>query len=365
MEKIKDYYSLLLIVALIFVTACQPSSDQDKVDLEDIPTSTPKQLISFDHVDDFYFSHLGYSSMVLANGEILISDRDNTAIIVIDAEGNLKKKIREGRGPGEILDAYMFTSDIEGNVYTYDQKNNKVIYFDSHVELVSEIKPKPNRETSIVKVYPMANENFLFELTSFAYLEQENKDREKIFVQYDPETEAYGNELFLKDQPYARTYRDGKLVGASAVPFADIQLVVYYPDHQSLLIFDTRTNIIAEIDANFDTLNTIRVNLPKEKLSTSERNEIKSSYRNEKWKTVEPFLPEYKATADKMIFHNENIWLKSNLWSDYQKWLVINMDGQIEQLVNLPKESMLMHISKQHLGVRLDDVTFALFEPVN
>lgn len=353
---------------LILLTPSCIENRPEKVNFEphEIEEVTPAEITRFDHADSVYFSHLGYSSVVLKNSNnILIPDRDFPALVVADKNGKLEKHIREGKGPGEIQDIYNFTLDTEGKIYSYDQRNNKVMTFNSEMELVTEKVPPAYKASSIVRVYPMASEKFIYELTSFAFLEQENKDREKIFVQYAPLNESYGEELRLKDQPYYRVYKDDRVVGGGAVPYADIQLVDYYPKNKSLLIFDTRTNIIAEIDANYDTLQIIQVNLPKEKLSSEERDSLEADGRTEQWSSLEPLLPEYKASADKMIFYDDKIWLKSNLRGDSQKWQVLNMKGEIEKIVKLPKESMLMHVSDQHLGVRLDDATFALYEPVN
>mgnify|MGYP003674639359 CR=1 FL=1 len=62
-----------------------------------------------------------------------------------------------------------------------------------------------------------------------------------------------------------------------------------------------------------------------------------------------------------MIYHNGEFWMESNILGDTEMWLVLNSKGQITRVVHLPKDSMLMHVSDEHLGVRLNDVTFALF----
>ena len=63
-----------------------------------------------------------------------------------------------------------------------------------------------------------------------------------------------------------------------------------------------------------------------------------------------------------MLYHSGEFWLKSNLRGDYEKWFVLNSKGKILHALNLPKGSILMHVSDKHLGIRLDDVTFALYE---
>lgn len=48
-----------------------------------------------------------------------------------------------------------------------------------------------------------------------------------------------------------------------------------------------------------------------------------------------------------------------------KSWFVLNSEGEVLKRVMLPKNSYLTHIHKDHLGVRLDDSTFALFESLS
>ncbi|MCH2449743.1 MAG: hypothetical protein MK198_06300 [Gracilimonas sp.] len=88
---------------------------------------------------------------------------------------------------------------------------------------------------------------------------------------------------------------------------------------------------------------------------------MKSEYDDLRWDALKSVLPEVKAPANNMIYHNGEFWMESNILGDTEMWLVLNSKGQITRVVHLPKDSMLMHVSDAHLGVRLDDVTFALF----
>lgn len=312
-------------------------------------------------VEDVYFSHLGYESVVLENGDILIPDRQLSNLIVIDKEGNLIKTVREGRGPGEIQDAYRFTVDEEGNVYTYDQRNDKILVFDRNVDLLKEVIPANYESTSLAKAYPMRDNEWIFELTSFEFLRNEEKEREKFLILYDLETEKYGEKLDLKAEPYARLIIAGNIMGGSQVPFSPGTISAYNSESKTLFLFDTSTDLIAEINTSYDTVNTIPVNLPTEELSQAERDSIRSDHMDEQWKTMQELLPKVKAPVNRMIYHEGEFWMESNILGDTEMWLVLNSDGQITHRVHLPKDSMLMHISDEHLGVRLDDVTFALF----
>lgn len=313
-------------------------------------------------VEDVYFAHLGYESVVLKNGSIAFADRNIPNITIINENGELEKVIREGRGPGEILDAYRFTKDREGNIYTYDQGNDKLLAYDGNFDLKREIIPPSYEATSLIKAYPTDQENsIIFELTSFEYLQNEEKDRENILIRYDSETESYGEEMVLKAQPYARLIIDGQARGASLIPYSHGNLTAYNPEDRTLFTFDTGTDVVAEVNANLDTVRTISVNLPTEKISSAERDSMEAEYDDLRWDALKNVLPEVKAPANNMIYNEGEFWMESNILGDTEMWLVLNSEGQITRAVHLPKESMLMHVSDKHLGVRLDDVTFALF----
>lgn len=347
--------------------SCSDKKKQE-IDFSKVPEITPIEILRFDRIGDVYFSHLGYTTIYTAHNDLIIPDRQLHTILLVDSNIKIKNKLNEGRGPGEIIDAYEFTQDNTGNIYVYDSGNKKVMQFDSELKLLKEIQPKPYEGKEIASVYPVTNENYVFELTSFDFLMNKEKENEKIFIQYDAANDQYGKKIIFKDKPYARTFINDKLVGAMPVPYSDTQLSAYNPENRTLLNFDTSTSIIVELDFNFDTLRVIPINLPVEKLSNEEINSIKNDIdddrRVDQWKTMKPFIPEFKSKADKMLFHDNNIWLQSNLRGDSQKWFVLNMEGKIIKVVHLPKDVMVTHISEHHLGIRLDDSTFALFEAV-
>lgn len=352
---------MFTVFGIIFSACSEKSEQSNDIDVENILTFTPAEIHSFDHAGDRYFDHLGYQSVVLDNGLIVLPDRELSNILVIDEQGELQSAVEMGRGPGEILDAYNFTKTKEERIFTYDQNNDKILEFDEEFNFVQESIPPAYENTTIRYVYEM-EEALVFELVSFGYLDNPNQEKEKNFVQYFPEREEYGKRWSVKDKPYAILRIDGRVRGAGSVPYSFDQLTAYNPENKSLFIFGTNTNMIAEIDANYDTLSTIEVNLPTEAVSQEEIDAIKEDNMSEQWKTMKELMPKIKSPADKMIYHDGEFWLKSNLRGNYEKWFVLNTEGQILRAVNLPKESMLTHVSEEHLGVRLDDVTFALYE---
>ncbi|MFY0685154.1 MAG: hypothetical protein JXR20_11415 [Balneola sp.] len=359
------HLSLFLIV---FISCSDKKAKLEETDLANIAPVTPKVIISFDNIDNVYFKYIGDKSIATKNGDILISDRRLPTILLLSPDLKVKKSLLEGRGPGEILDAYEFNSDKDGNFYIYDQGNKKMLVYDDELNLIREMIPKPFEGSAITKVYPMGASNVLLELTSFEFLENKEESTKKIFIQYNLDTEFYGEKLVLDDRPFARSFMGDKIVGAVEVPFSFAQLTAHNPNNESIFMFDTRTSVIAEVDFNYDTLRVIPVSLPAELLNDAEIDSIRkdaSKVKNiDSWKSMKPMLSEYKSVAENILFYNENIWLQSNLRGDYQKWFVLNMDGKIIKAVHLPKDGMVTHISEHHLGVRLDDATFGLFEAV-
>jgi hypothetical protein len=362
--------SIIVLVGAVSISCSNESEINQKQNiLNDIVSFTPNEISSFEHIDGNYFSHLGYESKVLENGNIVFADRELSNIFVINTEGDLQKKARKGRGPGEVLDAYRLVQNHDGGVTTYDRSNNKMIRFDRDFNLLKEWITQPFEDTFFRYPYELEGGKILYELSSYSFMQNPDEDREKTFLQYFSEKEEYGDRLDVKDKPYALMFTDDKrLAGAGPVPFSFEQLSAYNAKDKTVFIYKTDTRLIAEIDFNFDTLSTIPINLPTEKISEAELDSLKEKLTTKDatsgdfWDRVEEMIPEEKVPADKMLYHDGKFWLKSNLRGNHQKWFVVNMEGQILRAVNLPKESILMHVSDEHLGVRLDDVTFALYE---
>jgi hypothetical protein len=352
--------SLLLLCLIIGCN--EQGSEQAAPIIEEIDALTPEKIWSIDHVGDLYFSHLGYESVVLENGNIAFADRELPTIVILNEEGQLQKNIRSGRGPGEILDAYRFTKDKEGNIFTYDQDNDKLMLFDKNFDLKREIIPPVFESTTLHKAYPSGKEGlFNFELISFEYLRDQNKNRENILIGFDSENESYGGEKILEAQPYARIMIDGQVRGASLIPYSYGNLTAYNPNNGTIFTFHTATDEIAELNADLDTVRTIPIKLPTEKISSVEMDSMEAESNDLRWDALKDVIPEVKAPADDMFYHNGNFWLESNILGETEMWLVVNNQGKIINVVHLPKESTLTHVDDDHLGLRLNDVTFALF----
>jgi hypothetical protein len=343
--NLQNLIGTLLLLAFI-LSACNKTENQhSKINVDGINSYTPKEIVSFDHVEDKYFGHLGYESKVLENGNIVFPERDASNLFVINSTGELLKSVRKGRGPGEIEDAFQLTKDKFGGFYVFDQGNDKALYFDSNFEFVEEFIPKAFPGTSILDIYHMESGTLIFEMLSFSFLIEPDKNREKILAIYSPATQEYGEKMVIKDKAEAKRVNNTRVEDTTPILYSTGNLTVFSSEKPAVYIFDTSTNLIAELDANLDTVSIIPVKLPTELLSQAEIDSLENEYSSQKWDMLENALPEVKAQADKMLYHDGEFWLKSNLRGNYQKWFVVNMEGQILRTVNLPKESILMHVS--------------------
>lgn len=332
----------------------------------DLKQLYPQQLTKFDKVDSLYFSYLGINAFLAEDNNIILAVWDPAMLLKTDFEGNtIIAKTDAGNGPGEIIDSGVPSMDAEGNFYVYDQRQSKIVIYDENLETLNEglIKAKDGFRVSQIHS-PFKNGGLLIELkkSGLAFIDNQSK----VLNIYDVETGVFGDTIEIFSKPYAAV---GDLLqyGASSavqVPFSDDQLVVYKPESNTFFLFDTRTDVIAEIDSKFDTLKTITVNLPQEKVSQEELDELKrmdETLTSKDWEGIKTRMPELKAKADIMHYYKEEIWLKSNLKSEYDKWLVLDMNGEIKHAVNLPKNTFLTFVSETHLGVRLSDTEFSIF----
>jgi hypothetical protein len=82
---------------------------------------------------------------------------------------------------------------------------------------------------------------------------------------------------------------------------------------------------------------------------------------------MKEIIPDHKIPVERMRIDPEgNFWLQLNYYSDTLQWLVMDREGNPQRIVHLPHESILTHVSDDHLGVRLNDITFAVYEnPLN
>lgn len=358
----------LFTIVTILACACAESESQEEnptKSVENIEVLVPEKIREFDHIDTLYYSFIGLNSFATGDGSFILPVWGLATLVKTNKEATeVLALTKQGRGPGELLDVGVPT--MGGNeIYVYDREQQKaVLYNRSDLSLVEEFLVGSYQEYRVNRVYPSFDEE-----TVLIWLNNSlrNMDRitENLLIKFNSKSGEYGKSIAVKGQPHAPLGEVGTATMAMKAPFSDNSFIVSVPERKTLLMYDTRTDVIAEINASFDTLQTISVELPRQEVSSAEKDSIKAevdAYDFADWGTVEPYIPTVKAAADDMLYHNNEIWLKSNFRGNHQKWMVINMDGQVIKEVQLPKGSRLTHVSDEHLGIRLDEVTLALYE---
>jgi hypothetical protein len=349
-------FSLLLI----FLFGCS-SKDENVSRLDHVPVANPNELIRFNEIGDNLLSHIGYNSVVLEDGHILIPDRQHVKLFKADSTGELIETIgRRGNGPGEFQDITFLSKSAYGNILIYDQMNQKVIVLDSLGQYDTEFSiPSNSPSGSLSELHEVNEQQYLMIFRSNEYIFNENSEQVSYLVTYDIRQNKFSPTIKIDSRPYARRTGGG---GGARVPYAAADLFAYDYKTADIYLYKSDGQRIAQLDTSLDTVQVLSLDIESELITRAEFDTLRAEYL-EYWESMQNLLPEYKAAADQlMIDHKNNFWLKLNHSSEYQQWLVASGQGELLQNVQLPKGSILTHISEKHLGVRLDDITFALFE---
>lgn len=355
----------LFCLILILITGCQPENE-NSTQLSEVTIYKPGELIRFDHTGSHYFSHLGYTSVVLDDGSVLLADREHKMAFKVTSTGDFLEIVASpGRGPGEIQDVSFISESFSGNVLLYDQINQKVITLDNLGQYVDEFTIPQWNNGNLTEVYKLNEQQYLFVFKSFEYLRNPDSDPEAYLVVYDRHQESYLTSKTISDKLYARHIVDGQLRGGRVVPYANDNLRGYNKNTGGLFLFWSGDNQIVQIDNKLDTLGSISLDVEPQSLTSAEVDTIREETNPDIWQSMKNLLPKQKALVDDLLIdHENNFWVKLNYVSDYQQWLIVSEEAEILQIVQLPKDAMLTHVSEDHLGVRLDNVTFSFFEPV-
>lgn len=354
----------LYILFALFLLSCGRETDS-QFNLDDLQVYAPELMVSIDTVDDTFFGHIGYSSIVLDNGNVLIPDRQHVKIFVVDSEGNtVGSVLSEGKGPREIGDVSFITKSEHHGALVYDQYNKKIVIIDSEGQYKDEfIAPNHNLggNINLSWVYETAQDEFLFVYRSFQYFRERDAEQLSYLITYNRETGLFGEPVTIRSIPYG-IHDNG--AGGRITPFSSGDLFSFSEETSSLYLYWSGANTIAQLNAELDTTQVINFTIEPERITNQELDSLRSEFP-EYWTSMRSFLTDYKAYADQMMVdHQDNIWLRLNHKHEQQQWLVVSGSEELLGIVLLPKEAMLTHISADHLGVRLDDGTFALFEPV-
>lgn len=357
---------ILVVFLFLFFISCK--HERSAKDLTELPQVSPVKTTEFSSAGDFYFGFLGVTTIPLDDGSILIPDRQQNALIQVNESGAIIKQLTGvGRGPGEVEAVTLISKTIDDHILLYDQSNKKILRYDDQLSYLKESLLEPYGSGALRVIHQLgSDDNYMMQFDSFAYIFDQDLKPEMYLAAYDGITGKYTHSDTLQSREYARLIVDDQIRGGRQVPHTPQQLLTPNRENASVFIYWTGSPLIAEINHNFDTLRTIEVALTAEALSNAERRSVQEESRSEQWLTMRNLLPEYKTPVENMLTDDKDrIWLQLNYSGETQQWLILNTDGTKEKVVHLPVGSMLTHISEHHLGVRMDDATFALFEPVD
>ncbi|MCC5905545.1 MAG: 6-bladed beta-propeller [Balneolaceae bacterium] len=355
----------LPVFTILFLLSCKTASEE--IPLGELPLFTPGIIQEIESLgDDIFFSHIAYRTIPLEDEAVFLPDRNLDKIFKVSSDGNLISIISsDGRGPGEIHDITFISRSFDNNIIVYDQMNKKVLRFSASGEFLDEFILQPWEKGGIFEVYELDETHLLTVYRSIAYLSNPDAEPEAYFVIYDKEAERYIQSVTMSDRPFARIIVNDQIRGGRTVPYAPEHVRYFNHRNSSFYTFWTEEATIVSLSESLDTTRTISFELSREPLSRDEINEIRDDSGDDLWRSMRPLLPEYKAIANSMIIDDQNnFWLKLNHRSEYQQWLILSEAGEKLAIVQLPKDGLLTHVSDYHLGFRLDDHLFALFEPI-
>jgi hypothetical protein len=263
--------SLLSILVFIFV-GCSTHDDSVSL-LSDIPVTTLKEMIRFDTIGDNYLSHIGYTSIALNDGNILVPDRQLGTLFKVNSSGELIETIgRRGNGPGKFQDISFLNKSAFGNSLIYDQMNQKVIVLNNQGHYFTEFLIPPNRPSgSLIEVYEVEAQQYLMVFQSFDYMINENAEQVSNLVIYNREQEIVSPAKTIKSSPYARRTGGG---GGMRAPYVASDLLAYDNTTADVYLYRSDGHNIAQLDVSLDTIQISTFDLEPEKLTKTESDSI-------------------------------------------------------------------------------------------
>lgn len=359
------------VLASFLLQSCSQTPEPDsKTEFENLPAAELELISEFDQSGDYFFQHLNYTTEVLSSGDILLNDRQGGYIIRVNPQGEFVSQVAgQGNGPGEVQDPLSIQLVDESTLLIVDQRRMRIIKKTLDSTEIDEFTVPQGEASRVSQAYATTDPDIIsVKWSGFYEFSDSNVEPVTRISSYNP-----GSEEFISDIRYpgvtmaALLSNDGQPLGATKVPFTPELLFDYSADKTELYMFWSEDSQITVFDPiQLDTIRTIPIDLISESLSSTELDSLEGEYdQSNWWEAVEELLPDQKAPADKMIVDHQNrIWLKLTLQSDYQKWIVLDQTGSPQFRVQFPKEGMVTHISEHHIGFRADDHLFSLYELV-
>jgi len=358
---VKFFHILPLI---LFISCSSNPENSGTINLSSLPVETPAKLFQTDKIGEDFFQHLNYRTSVTGSKNVILADRDGQFVAEISPNGKLvKTHASSGRGPGEIQDVTSLDYH-EDEIVIYDQRRKRIIRKDLETGEIEEFEDIRTEDFQTSRSHLTFDENILLiHLWNTAYLTNKDKTPKIAFAHLNLDSKNSGEMVEYPSRNMARLIIDDQVRGASQVPFAPGLYYDISSDRKSLFVLWADDPQIAELDImTLDTIRTIPADLPRDEISRSEIDSLQKRY-DERWRDIRDHLPERKAVAENMIVDDrDRFWLQLTRESDFQEWIVLDKNGTPQKIVRFPKGVMITHISRHHIGVRLDDHIFALYE---
>lgn len=364
----RSIINLIIIFLSLILFSCTQSAETDlRNEFENLPIKDIKLISEFDQSGDYFFQYLNHSTETLPNGNVIISDGLGKFIIQVNQQGDFINLVASnGNGPGEVQDPHSSQMVSDSTILIVDDKRRRIIKKTLNSSDVDEFDLPGDERSRVNEAYATSDPDIIaVKWIDFSALSWPDTDPVTKFSSYNLFTEEFVNSVEYPGKTYAKLRSEsGQPRMATAVPHTPEILYDYSDDNTELFVFWPEDSQIAVLDPiQLDTLRTIPVNLISEPLSDTERDYLEEDSNQRMWEYVEKLLPEIKSPAENILLdHKNRIWIELTLQSSHQEWIVLNQKGSPEFRVQFPKKGEVTHISEHHIGLRLDDHLFSLYQ---
>lgn len=337
---------LIILIVIAIVAGCSSTTKQSGTyRTADVPRLEVEHVMSiYEPEDDFivYATAVGTTS----DGDIIITDSENSRMMVFDSTGLFKQQIgRSGSGPGEFSNVADFVVSPDDKLYVPDRRQARTSVFHKQsgewvldrVLTHPEIGMFPVAVNGIEAVYRASvSQSVIPGIYGYKHwIAPAIIDSEIIL----------GSKIDVIEQNYV-VVQIGSNFSLTALPFSPKTLSVTDPNGRFYLsLLEEKT--IRIYDTSLIQSDSIQINLEPVATTVAERDTILSR-RNEIMRSlISANFPTHKALMESFFVDESGyFWLNTN---DSPKYLVLNKDGNPIGSFDLPDGLTLLHVSDDRL----------------